>query len=552
MKSKIKELIRNNTRPCVYAKTYPELIDFIKYETGFLPDDSPLKRRLWHFEHERFYIPKCLYCDNEVFFRKRSLTYLDICYKCLKLEEQANREQSNVEKYGTKSTLLVPEFQSKGVQAKIQKYGTPFVSANQDIRNKIVDTTRKRYNVDNVSQNKEIKMLKECTSITKHGVSNPLKSTKIRDKIKQTNIDRFGTEHPTQSKIVKEKTKSTCNARYGRDYHKQKHIPLSSLEILLSDKELAQLCETRNAKEIGNILNVDSTTVLRYMHKHSITPSIFYSSSAEKEIRQIFKDFDCVFNDRSKIGMELDIYIPTLNLAIEYNGLYWHSEHTGTDKHLHVNKFIACKNNGIRLITIFENEWLEKRELVTNKLKHIAGISTVAKEYARNCTIQPINASTKDHFLNANHIQGTAKSSVNIGLHNKAGILVACMALTKSNNAFLLTRYATSCNVVGGFSKLLKYFELRFNYPPIITFADLRWSNGDLYYNNGFKEAQRLPIDYYWIKNNKLWHKFNWRHKQMKNRLKKYDPNKSETENMHENGYAKIWDCGKIKFTKNM
>lgn len=552
MKSKVKELIRNNTRPCVYAKSYPDILNFIKEETSFLPEDSSLTRRLWHFEHELFYVPKCLYCDNEVFFRKRANTYLNICYKCAKNSEQANREQSNIKKYGTKSTLLVREFRDKSTQTKIKKYGTPFVSAHPDIRKKIIDTTYNHYNVNNVSQHEEIKTRKECTSLTKYGVSNPLKSKKIQEKIKQTNFNKFGTEYPTQSELVKEKIKKTCNERYGRNCHKQKHIPLSSLETLSSYTKLSELCKTHSAKEIGDMLKVDSTTVLRYMHTHNIEPSIFYSSAAEKEIREIFKDFNCVFNDRNKIGMELDIYIPELNLAVEYNGLYWHSEHTGTDKYLHVNKLIACKNNGIRLITIFENEWLEKRDLVAKKLKHIAGISTEAKEYARSCTIQYIDSSIKDKFLDANHIQGTAKSSVNIGLYNKAGTLVACMAFTKSNDKFVLTRYATSCNVVGGFSKLLKYFEIQFNYPPIITFADLRWSNGDLYYNTGFKEAQQLPIDYYWTKNNKLWHKFNWRHKQMRNRLKYYNPNKSESENMRENGYAKIWDCGKIKFTKNI
>ena len=63
--------------------------------------------------------------------------------------------------------------------------------------------------------------------------------------------------------------------------------------------------------------------------------------------------------------------MPKLHIAIEYNGLRWHSEEFNKDKNYHLNKLIKCNEKGIRLIQIFEDEWIEKQEIVLKKIKHI-------------------------------------------------------------------------------------------------------------------------------------------------------------------------------------
>ena len=202
------------------------------------------------------------------------------------------------------------------------------------------------------------------------------------------------------------------------------------------------------------------------------------------------------------------------------------------------------------MVSIFENEWKENSELIKNKLRNILNTSHSEKIYARKCSIKSVDTKEKRQFFNTNHIQGDGPSSINYGLYHD-NQLVACIGFIKQKDHFVLNRYATSCNVVGGFTKLLTHFEREYNKPKIVTFADLRWSEGDLYKKTGFIMDKELKEDYYWVKGSKVWHKFNFRHSLMKTKLENYDPNLSESENMYKHGFNKIYDCGKLRFIKN-
>ena len=209
-----------------------------------------------------------------------------------------------------------------------------------------------------------------------------------------------------------------------------------------------------------------------------------------------------------------------------------------------------CQKKGIRLIQIFEHEWLEKEKLIKEKILNIVGQSTSPTVYARKCNIIEVSKKEKRNFFEANHIQGDGPSSINYGLEHD-GELVAVIGFIKQKDHFVLNRFATSCNVPGGFTRLLKHFEREHNTPKIITFADLRWSEGDLYKNTGSALDKELSPDYYWCKNKKVYHKFNFRHTSGLKKLENYDPNLSEVENMHNHGFYRIYDAGKLRFTKN-
>lgn len=111
-----------------------------------------------------------------------------------------------------------------------------------------------------------------------------------------------------------------------------------------------------------------------------------------------------------------------------------------------------------------------------------------------------------------------------------------------------LTRFASSCNVRGGFSKMLTYFSRNYNWSEIYTFADRRWSVGDLYLKCGFKIDKILKPDYRYIIGDERKHKFGFRHNRLEKILESYDPSLTEHENCLNNNIHRIYDCGLIRF----
>ena len=270
----------------------------------------------------------------------------------------------------------------------------------------------------------------------------------------------------------------------------------------------------------------------------------------ETDINNFIESFDIIgkINDRTIINpYELDIVIPDKKLAIEYNGLYWHSE-LFKDKNYHKMKTDLCEQQGYQLIHIFEDEWLYKRDIVKKMIKHKLGVDDSPRVYARKCGIGLVDKDDKKNFYETNHIQGNCSSSIDLGLFYNDE-LVACLSFKKMKDYHDLVRYATSYNVVGGFSKLLKHFKSNYDWTKIITFADRRWSQGELYFKNGFEYKGDLKPDYSYVEKYKRFHKFNFRHVNLKKKLKNYDYKLTEHQNCYNHGYYRIYDAGKMKFS---
>lgn len=246
---------------------------------------------------------------------------------------------------------------------------------------------------------------------------------------------------------------------------------------------------------------------------------------------------------------EVDVYVPNKKVAIEFNGLYWHSE-AKKDCDYHYNKWFECKRQGVQLIQVWEDEWLEKSDVVKKMLAHKLGASTEPCVYARKTTAFEVEAHVASVFFEQNHIQGYGAGSIRVGLENN-GDLVACGIFKKrSADTVELVRYATSCKVTGGQGKILKYIKT--HYPEIqkiVTFADHCVSNGGLYEALGFTRVGELKPDYKYVVNNKRVHKFGYRLKKFK-----ADPNLFFKEGMTErelaqtNGLLRIYDAGKTKY----
>lgn len=277
-----------------------------------------------------------------------------------------------------------------------------------------------------------------------------------------------------------------------------------------------------------------------------------------KMVKELAPNIAIKINTKSAIKpYELDVFIPEKNIAIEYNGLYWHSEHMGKDKNYHYNKWLSCKEKGIQLIQIWEDDWNRNPELVKNMIAHKLGVSKKENFYARKTKAQVIIKKEADNFLNKNHIQGTVGARLAYGLFEKDKLIAVMLFKNEANSnakTLNLLRYATSEKVVGGFTKLLKFAEKQNpEVTSIVTFSDNAISDGGLYVNNGFVEDGAVKPDYMYIVGGVRVHKFNYRLKRFKK-----DPNLkwlegyTETQLARLNNIPRIWDAGKIRYLKKV
>lgn len=287
------------------------------------------------------------------------------------------------------------------------------------------------------------------------------------------------------------------------------------------------------------------------------------NSKAEKQMADFIKTVYSgmiIENDRTVIGpLELDIYLPEIGVAFEYDGLYWHSEGK-KDKSYHLIKTQKCEEKGIILWHIFANEWEEQNTLVKERIKHLI-TKKDNRIPGRKCDVRVITPREKNDFLALNHIQGADRAKISLGLFYEEK-LVAVMTFsdnTVSRNTSLqegqieLSRYATLLgnNVIGGFGKLLKYFWGHYDYNELLTYADRRYTNrnSNIYLNNGFTEIA-VSEPNYWIvgPGEKLYHRYNFTKQKIKERYG-IEGNASEEELLTLLNLHKIYDCGTLRYS---
>lgn len=277
-----------------------------------------------------------------------------------------------------------------------------------------------------------------------------------------------------------------------------------------------------------------------------------------KFIQKLLPNETIIKNDKKTLnGSELDIYVPSYHFAIEYNGLRWHSEEFNKDRDYHLNKTLKCEEKGIKLIHIFEDEYIDNKTLIYEKLKHFLKINNnLPKVAARKCIIKEINKSECEAFLNKYHIQGFTASSVYVGCFNKdLTILYAVMTFKKTNNenTWYLTRFASDyhyiCQGIGG--KLFSFFIRHYQYNKIISFLDRRWcfsKTDNIYTKLGFKFICYTKPDYrYTNGHGERLHKFGFR-KNILHRKYGLPLSMTEYEMTQQLKYYRIWDCGLLKY----
>jgi very-short-patch-repair endonuclease len=347
-------------------------------------------------------------------------------------------------------------------------------------------------------------------------------------------------------------------------------IPSSDKKLRNFKKELEYL-KSHNLELLSYIddcMNFSYTDKLLFRCKKcfrlflsSLSPNVTCNTcctkeTAEKELYDWVSQYTkCIFHDRSVLdnGHELDIYCPDKKIAIEFDGLFWHSK---KDSDYHKKKSEECAAKGIHLIHIFEDEWYYKRNIIKSRLRNFLSVTRFRLQ-ARKCCVQYITKNQADRFLEKYHLQGSVSGSVYLGLFYKDR-LVSVMVFGKPktdkrfNKKFKweLLRFCTvsSFTVVGAAGKLLSFFRKQYE-GSIITYVDLRFSTGHSYSKIGFKPYGFTEPNYFYTKSLVRLPQSKCKKSMLKTLLGSMFNNEfSETKNMSNAGFNKIWDCGNLIF----
>lgn len=347
----------------------------------------------------------------------------------------------------------------------------------------------------------------------------------------------------------------TCVTKYGKTPQEimvdaVKQTRFQALPLELQDRDTLLSIDLKQHRKRYNLSD------LKFAYKtFGLTFPRFTDgrSKHENDVAEYLRNLGVSFTQSNKIlsnRREVDLMIGD-KFGIEYCGLFWHSDRNGYDKNKHQQKFLECRELGIKLFTIFEDEWLFKTNIVKSKIANSAGLND-NKIFARKCQIATVDSLRAKTFLNETHIAGARSSASNICLLYGDEI-VACLTYGKSRyekGSTEIIRYSTKLgtNIIGGFSRLISKLKSTVK-GRIISYSDNRWGDGSMYLKAGFLLDSITPPSYYYFK---LADKIRFHRSafmkhviidKMNGRV-----DLTEVENMRRFGYNRIFDCGSMKW----
>lgn len=323
-------------------------------------DNESWKSFMYRVLHNIEAIPKCPYCENKVELLSNTSGFAKTC------KEHRNLYMSD------KIKSMTPE-QKKAREEKrratsLEKYGVDDPNRSPIVRNKIKETNIKKYGVGCSFQAEEVKEKIKEGNIRSHGYDNPMKNPEIRERVSQSNRETYNANKEEKLRKSNWKDKSEETIAILKDPEVFRQTVLDHYDM--------------SVKQLADFIGISSFMCLKHLHQlgfeNFISKSNSYSQPEEdmlayvKSLLPNLSDNEILRNNRTVISpKELDIYIPSMNIALEFNGSYWHSlekleEKGGID--YHKDKSVACSEKGIRLLHIYEPDWeediLKQKEII--------------------------------------------------------------------------------------------------------------------------------------------------------------------------------------------
>lgn len=444
----------------------------------------------------------------------------------------------------------------------LEKYGVEQPMHIPGVVEKMKETNRKKYGSDWYTQTDEYKQSVEETSLFKYGVKHFLSSEDIKSKRRDTCKEKYGfsnyaflmVDHP-------EKLESWIEFRKDGEKYISEHY---------SEKL------TRN--QLSEDLGVSYSTISQEIRLKCLDDYVMCNVSyMEDEIVEYLKGMipgiQIIRRCKNIITpYGLDIYLPEYSFAIECNPTYTHNSSTSSFTNdpkpvrYHQMKTEMCESKGVFLFHVFGYEWYNRKEIILSMISNVLGCNK-AKIFARKCKLVEVSSSDSRKFLANNHRQGEASASIKIGLAYNDELL-SLMTFgklrgtigtdkTDTSNCWELVRFCSklNTNVVGGASKLFKYFVDNYNPEEIRSFSDRAHTKGNLYSKLRFHELRRSDPGYVWVElatdtpvNRVTVQKSNIKSFLHDDHI---DLNMSESEIMIQHGFVKVFDSGTITWQWN-
>lgn len=512
----------HKTKEKFIKKHFPDLYEKISvFNTNELKE-LPFLQKVWHFINNVDHIPRCGYCDKQLKF-KRSLNegYGIFCsIPC------ANKSEIHIEKVKKTNNKL---------------YGGNALISSESVKNKIKDTNIKKYGVDNIFRQSEY--IKEKVYL-KFGVTNASKLESTKEKVRNTNLERYNETTPLVLKSTQKKSQIERLKKFNKKYE--------SLNVIINSGDTIEIvCNSCNQPyKIYRGL-------LRYRFDNEVNPCTICNpvnelvSIKEKEFKLFLTSLNIEFESNNRTildGQEIDVYIPSHNIAIEFDGLYYHSDLFKPNDY-HLNKTLGCESQGVQLIHIFEDEWDYKKEIVKNKIKNLLKVDDeiiLTGEYI----IKNVPVKEKVKFLNNNHIQGSLNSKINLGLYYNEELVSILTLNSLGDDKYELIQFCNKLNhnVIDGLPKLLNYFVGKYNPKEIISFIDIRWNNETSFKELGFELIDRTEPNYFYVSKRR-------RSKQLKTKnhmlVSEIDNELNSNVKINSNrDKYRIFDCGNLVYKK--
>ena len=491
---------------------------------------------------------KCSICNSELNTQRQLLSHVKYMHNLDAKEYFDLCHNSGICKICGKPTKFV------NFSAGYKPYCSAKCAANSDeTKQRRTNTNLLKYGCANVSQNTEIKT-KKLHTYKSH-------VEEIKEKVKSTNNQRYGCDWVTQSDEFKKKASQTCIEKYGvsnfaqsNKYKEKFNITKQTNIQYMIDNGYIPLQEINAKFGTGWVQqNHHKVTTYKnkgYVHINYLNEIEQYStrvnSSFQHEVFNFVNSPNAIQNSRSIIKpYELDIYLPDKKLAIECDGIYWHSKAT---KEYHLEKTKMCEQLGIRLIHITDWQWHNQTDIIKSIINSALNRYD-RKIYARNCVIKEVSNKDAKLFLDINHIQGGLNAKKHIGLYfnNELVQLISLGNSRYKKNEYELYRMCTKLNtqVIGGFAKLLKTVK-----ESIISYVDRSLFTGSGYLATGWTLLSETPPSYAYYKQNIRLSRTQTQKHKLPNIITNYNPNISEKDNMLNNGWSILYDCGTFKFMK--
>ena len=539
------------------SKKYSDLFSEISVAFENFPNLDLNTRIFWILNNLKTY-PKCEICGKEL-----------VKTKCHPLEGYTTKfcsskcaHKSLAFKEKMKNALSCYDRQ-KAMQKReltcLKKYGCRNVSQNSEIRKKISETFSEKTDADILKTT----LKRKATKFARYGDENYFDKNK-----KQSTIEKKTIENPKYLKNIVEKRKKTCLKLYGCDCAAQRDIAKKNREIAIFKELYEKMMSNEKVLplfQFDEYFKVKNTQKLKWKCKicgnefeceandgHGFLPRCYKCfpkqqpvSNEEKTLVEFIEKLDIEIQTSCRKIIppyELDIYIPEKKLAIEFDGLFWHSEKADAEVSYHLVKNEMCEKLEIQLIHVFEDEWLFKRKQTENFLKKILGVQNCFKHITNDlCEIIELDDFQTQQFIFENSLTENFKHDVSLGLKFKNEI-ISLMTFTKIyENSYIVNCYDDKIgfDVKESKKKLLDYFIKNHKTKRLIAFVDRRLRNGEDLKKLGFKFLfAGVPNAYLW----------NFKNKKQKETLEKSIEISNEEKNMRE--YTRIYDSGNLVFEK--